>query len=509
MIKRLSAWSGAFILLAIHAALLRDPKLRLVGSDSVMVVSAALAALACLWRASAMRRRRASLQWFLAAVGFAFWSIGQGVFTWFDLHHTLEATALSSDLYFFLFGIPILLAICSVEGQPRIRAMILIDLIQAGVAAWLVRAELFPSQGAAPALAIAHVADAYNVENAVLLAAAGLRLLSGARGERRRFYRVIFVFLTVYSAIAGPMNYLQVFKNMPTGTVFDLLWNLPFLMVAIAVFTAPICREDESHPPLLRHQQIIVHTMPVLVTAVVTVMGALLVPYRLPIGLTAVLVGLGSYSLRNTLLETRYIAVHRKLKDSEAALQQAIQRFQELSYIDPLTKVANRRQFEEKFAIEWNRALRRGFPITLLMMDLDHFKLLNDSYGHMRGDDCLMIAAQTLATHLRRSGELVARYGGEEFAAILPDVDLAEAAEIAESMRSSVEELEIENAGSPSGQLTLSIGAATCLPNSEMTVSDLILTADQALYAAKQAGRNRVRAIRVADPRLLAALDQV
>lgn len=137
--------------------------------------------------------------------------------------------------------------------------------------------------------------------------------------------------------------------------------------------------------------------------------------------------------------------------------------------------------------------MRRSAPLSLLMMDLDHFKLLNDTYGHLRGDDCLMLAAQTLSSRLKRAGEMLARYGGEEFAAILPDLPAEMAVQLAESLRAAIANLGLENIESPNGGcLTISIGVATCYPAPDETPETLLASADQALYAAKQAGRNRV-----------------
>ena len=125
----------------------------------------------------------------------------------------------------------------------------------------------------------------------------------------------------------------------------------------------------------------------------------------------------------------------------------------EQSLIDPLTQIANRRRFEQVLEVEWNRALRSGWPISIVMLDIDHFKSLNDRYGHLRGDECLTAVAQMLRRDLRRGGELLARYGGEEFVAVLPNVDADGAMLTAEAMRARVHQIGIENHGSPIGRL--------------------------------------------------------
>lgn len=481
------------LLLALHAGIVSIPATRISGSDIFLFFCAVLACAACFWRAWRSRNRRVALQWYLAGAGMALWAGGQAMYTYIDVKHIPQTVALNSDLLFFLYGVPFLLAICSVVDEPRLRSLLITDFIQALVVAWLVESELFPASHGVTAISTAHVYGAYNVENLLLAGAASLRLFTGARGAKRQFYWVTFAFMTAYAAVAMPMNYLNEFYNLPTGTLLDLLWDLPFLLLAALAAWLPVIEEQPSLPPTRRSQRIILHSMPVLITAVVLVMGTILVRYNFLAGLLAVLIGLGSYSLRNSLLEMRYLETQRKLTESEGALQIAMERFQELSYIDPLTKVANRRQFEETLEIEWNRTMRRGAPLSLFMMDLDHFKLLNDTYGHLRGDDCLMIAAQTLSSRLKRAGEMLSRYGGEEFAAILPDLPADMAAQLAESLRVAIANLGLENSEAPNGGcLTISIGVATCYPAPGRTAEELLSLADQLLYAAKQSGRNRV-----------------
>ena len=487
-------WLGILtLLLALHAGILAMPALRLAGSDVFILLSALLAGAACLWRARRLPGTNVRLQWYLASAGIALWAGGQVIYTYIDIRRIPQTVALNSDLLFFLYGVPFLLAICSVLDQPRLRSLLVTDTVQVLIVAWLVQWELFPSSHGVAAISTAHVYSAYNVENLLLAGAAALRLFTGARGAKLQFYRVTFSFMAIYAAVALPMNYLNEFYHLPTGTFLDLFWDIPFLFLAWMAVSLPLLQEQPSRLVTTRTQRIILHSMPVLITAVVLVMGTILVQYNYHAGLLAVLIGLGSYSLRNSLLEMRYLETQRKLTQSEAALQRAMERFQALSYIDPLTSVANRRRFEEMLHIEWSRTMRRGEPLTLLMMDLDHFKLLNDSYGHLRGDDCLRIAAQTLGAHLKRAGELLARYGGEEFAAILPDVPADSAFPFAESLRIAVANLRIENARSPNGGcLTISIGVATCYPTPDSSAEALLAAADLALYGAKQAGRNCV-----------------
>lgn len=165
-----------------------------------------------------------------------------------------------------------------------------------------------------------------------------------------------------------------------------------------------------------------------------------------------------------------------------------------LAFIDGLTGVANRRRFDEALPAEWRRCQRNGSPLTLLMIDIDHFKRYNDHYGHQTGDACLQAVAGALKSRLNRSHDLVARYGGEEFVCLLPECDAAAGLAKAEELRLAVAALGIPHTDSPTASLvTLSIGAAVTQPSGDNRPECLIAAADAALYQAKSAGRDRVR----------------
>ena len=135
--------------------------------------------------------------------------------------------------------------------------------------------------------------------------------------------------------------------------------------------------------------------------------------------------------------------------------------------------------------------LRDGDWLSVVMIDVDHFKAFNDSLGHLAGDRSLVRIAHVIAGSLRRAGDLVARFGGEEFAVLLPQTDAAGAALVAERLRRSVEAIEIDHPHSPSGCVTISLGAASTVPVDAASPTELLDAADAALYAAKHAGRNR------------------
>ena len=185
--------------------------------------------------------------------------------------------------------------------------------------------------------------------------------------------------------------------------------------------------------------------------------------------------------------------VNRELAEANDKLKRANLELHRISSYDALTGVPNRRRLDEVLAHEWRWAQRTGRPLTLMLADLDHFKALNDTHGHLRGDECLKLVAQALADGLMRPADFVARYGGEEFALVLPDLEAEQAQSYAESLRTRVEALRLAHGSSPvSRHVTLSLGVASLVASGGRPHSELVAAADAALYAAKRAGRNKV-----------------
>ena len=192
---------------------------------------------------------------------------------------------------------------------------------------------------------------------------------------------------------------------------------------------------------------------------------------------------------RETILVTRDISERKALEE----------RLEQLTLTDPLTGLRNRRGFDESLDREWKRTLRMGSVTSLLLLDLDHFKRINDSYGHSVGDDCLRAAACAFSGTIQRDTDLVARYGGKELAAILPHTDLEGAVRVANGVCRAIAALRIPHHGQQvSGSfMTASIGVATALARDNVAMhmpGALVQAADAALYKAKQNGRNCVEA---------------
>ena len=184
------------------------------------------------------------------------------------------------------------------------------------------------------------------------------------------------------------------------------------------------------------------------------------------------------------------------IKNQLTELQQANQDLKLLANLDSLTKLSNRRGFDDYLQKEWDRMKRIKAPLSLIMCDVDFFKNYNDRYLHPNGDKCLVKVAMSMRSTVRRSGDLVARYGGEEFAIVLPNTDALGAVSVGENVRAAIKGLQITHeASAVCPYVTVSVGVSTIIPNSENDFPALIDAADRALYQAKSQGRDRVTMI--------------
>lgn len=182
------------------------------------------------------------------------------------------------------------------------------------------------------------------------------------------------------------------------------------------------------------------------------------------------------------------------LENESTEIQRLNKELAALARRDGLTGLANRRAFDESLAMEWDRALREKTSIALLMVDVDHFKLYNDSYGHPAGDACLANVAAVLASIAQRPGDVAARYGGEEFSLLLPDTGTTGAAEVAQRLLTGIDKLAMaHNRSTTAAHVTASIGIAIITPDEHISLQALIDSADAALYKAKHEGRHRFK----------------
>ena len=181
--------------------------------------------------------------------------------------------------------------------------------------------------------------------------------------------------------------------------------------------------------------------------------------------------------------------------------KQSVTALQHAAMVDQLTQIANRRHFDSFLEQEWHRALRSAQPLSLIVLDVDHFKLYNDTLGHAAGDLCLQKVAAALQARALRTTDLAARYGGEEFVLLFAETTLDTAVALAESIRANIESMQLPHPRSPTGQwLTVSMGVASIVPTQFDRIEQFFVAADRMMYAAKEGGRNRIEAISQGGP---------
>ena len=457
-----------------------------------LILAPSLALAACLWRTLWLTRisaPHARLFWILFGLGLMLWTCGMLLSAWEDLfERTPFSVTFFSDFVYFLYGVPILLAISSSTESERLPLFIWIDGIQATLTAYLTYVTIF-SVVPFTASAIHPISDAlllktYDIENLILAVAATLRLSAQPKeGEARRFYKVLCGFLWVYAIFAAIYNHLSVLTE---GHSLDILVDVPFLFLALATVSLPLQKQESAPVTLKKPLALFIdNSSPIFYSLALSVLGLTVVRQHFYVGVTTIILALTVYGIRVISLQVRYI-------QSQQALQQARDQMEEISLQDALTKVANRRCFDQVLRSEWNRAARMKHPLSLLLIDIDHFKYLNDSYGHQHGDKCLADIAAAMQSVLKRSGDLLARYGGEEFAVILPGTGVNGAQEMATTMRDAIRSLNIPNEANSPGIVTVSVGIGSSEGPESGTPGALIEASDRALYEAKRNGRDRV-----------------
>ena len=478
--------------LALQAACIKLFPAHAMGVSYPFMILAPWLALVVCWRRGWANAVRTRPLWMLICASLVIWGIGMLFAAREDLSlYNPMGGADYSDFLFFLYGMPVLLAISfPTEGEQN-SAFVWLDAIQMLVTAFLVYVAIFSAMPFVHRedhpLSVSRLLVTYNVESFALAGAATLRLLAYTDdGEERRFYRILCSYLWIYAILAAIYNHITIATNEHTG-LYDLLTALPFLSLSIGAVHLFEESEEETVKSSRRKPitLFIDNGSPIFFTIALLILGATLVRQHFYIGMGGIVVALAIYGIRATLLQTRYM-------QAQDELQAAKDKMEAMSLTDSLTGVANRRSFDKTLDVEWRRAVRRKSPLSLLMIDVDYFKNLNDRYGHPYGDECLVQIASALQTALPRSADLLARYGGEEFGVILSATDARGADTVAFRMREFIRGLHLKNETPIGGFVTISIGVATFDFPHEGNSAALINAADGALYLAKRHGRDRI-----------------
>ncbi|HET9101651.1 MAG TPA: diguanylate cyclase, partial [Acidobacteriaceae bacterium] len=441
-------------------------------SNLLIALEFLLAAAGCVQCAST-HSAETRAQWNLVASGFLLSVAGQIDYTYESLVNVQQTTATPADFFFMIYGIPILLAISFTSDEADLRALFWLDGVQAMIAAVLIYLQLFstlPSRGHLTAISARSLMYVYNAENLTLAGAVTLRLFGSPGHAKRRFYIALSVYLWAYVAVALVVGYFELEREIADG-LQDVFWGLPclILLAVLSFWPEGLSGANATNQDPNRSISLLLDNLsPVLFTLVIVIMGARIASADPWIGFASIAAAVVLYGLRAALLQSKYLRSQYGLAMSGRALAAAIDQLRDLSIRDGLTGIYNRRHFDEVLLSEWKRSIRTQKPLSLLLIDVDCFKALNDRYGHPRGDECLRRIAEQLSKILRRSNDTLARYGGEEFAAILPETTRESAQLIAEAMRTSIEDLKIENEGSNvAGVVTVSVGV--CAENATLS----------------------------------------
>ena len=274
--------------------------------------------------------------------------------------------------------------------------------------------------------------------------------------------------------------------------VEDPIYNLVLAVWAIGMSGAAVSAYVVHLPSLMSF------FIPVLVPGIVQLMiigGTLHVALALAICVYVVVVLRALLPVHRSVVDA--IGLNFVLEDEIAERKRVEAQLREISLQDGLTGLANRRHFDNVLEVELQRAQRSSRPLSLVLIDIDDFKPFNDTYGHLKGDECLRRISRLIRETVKRTGDLVARYGGDELALILPDTDAEDALRIADGVREAVAAMAIPHAASAiegCQLVTISAGIATMVPGRYSVPSDLIQVADDALYGAKRKGRNQTEA---------------
>jgi diguanylate cyclase (GGDEF)-like protein len=457
-----------------------------------LVLAPLFATFAAVWRCRSTGFQP-SRGWSLAALSMFLWTLGMAASARQDLFLGNPSPAPADSVFIFiLYGVPLTWAIASAWHVGESLGSRLIDAILAvalGVLYFVHSFTLASLDGNASDAHMEMLVWMFDAENVFLFIGLLTKWYGANERTERTFFGILSVYAGLYLVAAGCNNHLSSLReDSNLGTPFDILMSVPFVVFAILCLLVPDTGAPLPPPPP-RRVHFIRSASPLAMALALLVVSLFVVRFKYGEGVAGILIAVLGYGLRTTLSQLRHIETEEGLRREQRSLEM-------LALSDGLTGVGNRRAFDNAFAKEWRRAMRSRQALSLLMIDIDEFKVLNDRYGHPVGDRCLRLVASELQRVVKRPADLLARYGGEEFAVLLADTELGGAIQLAEQLREVVQALQIENTGSRLQVVSVSIGVASIRPEHDAPAATLIQAADEALYEAKRQGRNRTVANR-------------
>ena len=488
---------AASLFVALHLALC------LLYPQSAWITCAAWMAMYALALATALTEIRLAPQgstwrWHLASVNFTLATIGFLCILYgeYIVRFSPQAAWLN-DLLRAFRALPFLLLVCTPEELER-PANRLFDLAQILLIALVFLILFTPGLFAHPiglAPLQATLFNRYSYTQSVAIAILSiLAVFTATTAESRHFHRSLALYLCIGFPIALWTNNVLINTwNVPPASPLFVFSDLCLLAFIISV---PMLRNRVGPRAASRRltffrlgASALLPLFALLASMILAIAG-----HHPILGIAAGMTSLLLFGIRSTWGQFQLLSAQGALRSANVQLER-------LSHRDPLTGLYNRRWFDESFALEWQRARRTGHPFALLLIDVDYFKLFNDTLGHAQGDTCLRAVADLFDNELRRSADSIARYGGEEFVVMLPDTSAESAVLIANRMAAALTAAAIPHPASSFGIVTVSIGVAEAFPAiAPTTHKDFFRAADTALYLAKNEGRNSIRLSGESDP---------
>lgn len=452
-----------------------------------------LAGVACVWRALQLPARERPV-WLWSSAAMFLWATAHIYETVFGNPTAASVLTIhASDFIYLAATLPLLIALSTTRETESLDTVFALNLAQTVLALILCYSLLYRMQ-LSPDSAGTVMGRIYGAACVLLAVMAVLRIFTWASQEEKYSLRCLSLVLWTYLPIEVVMDYATARWNLRAGTMLDLLWSIPFLLGGLQAVRLPMGSEEaESHESPNRARLVVEALCPMLISAGIFTLAASITGQHPVLGLSAIFALLAIQGVQAAVVQLNYHSGRDLLLEREGELREINTALRQMSLEDPLTHIANRRRFETALQLSWLRGARKAQAVSLLMIDVDFFKGVNDVYGHTYGDECLVRIAQILKEHARRPDDIVARLGGEEFVMLLPDTDVNGAEAVATRIQDAIHSLGVENRASPFDQkLTISIGVgAVTHPEYGVDPTVIVDCADQALYDAKHNGRNR------------------
>jgi diguanylate cyclase (GGDEF)-like protein len=466
---------------------------RLAPLSTLCIVLAELAALCACLVASQTAGSAARVLWRLMALSILLHAIAMGTDLITETMGIRGATPAPwfQVLLSCLYAVPLLLAVSFQFDlrTPRTVQVINLCLAVATSALFCVLVlTVLSLDGSSQPANVGFIIWVFDAFDLFLAVAASIRAFGTDQPQEHRFFCMGAIFLWANTILPAIHNRILIKHDY---VWLDLLISAPYLLLLVLIAAAP--RLLSRFPRRSRRVVRMVRAgSPIFLSLGLLLLGIAVSRTHFYIGTAAIVLAIIFYGALNVLTQSGRIESEEALITAKGALEKLID-------IDILTGIPNRRAFDRRISVECRVAGRNSQPVSVLMVDVDLFKQLNDTFGHMRGDDYLVQIARGLHGALPRAGDVVARYGGEEFAILLPATAGPGAAVVAQKLHEAIAALKLEHPSAPSRFVTISIGICSSA-NSEMpTPTGLLRKADEALYRAKALGRNRTEFLAIDD----------